>query len=75
MFVDSSVGRSGVWMLVCGWGVSTCFCVFVFVFYTGSKGSVKLFIANNCTASPCGVQRLHNASIELEFVPSKFSFL
>ena len=44
------------------------------VYCTGSKGSrsVKLFLANNinCTTSPCGIQRLHNASIEIEFVPS-----
>ena len=44
------------------------------VYYAGSKAAVKLFLANNCTTSPCAVQRLHNASIEVEFVPSMFFF-
>ena len=42
------------------------------VYYAGSKGSVKLFLATNCTTSPCGVQRLHNASIEVGYVSSMF---
>ena len=58
-----------------GGGISACFSMLISVYYAGSKGSVKLFLANNCTTSPCGVQRLHNASIEIEFVPSMFFFL
>ena len=64
-----------------GWGceyvagvyLHVLLCLFS-VYCAGSKGSVKLFLANNCTTSPCAVQRLHNASIEIEFVPSMFFF-
>ena len=59
VFVDAWVGGCGVGMWV-GVYLHVFLCLFS-VYCAGSKGSrsVKLFLANNCTTSPCGIQRLH----------------